>query len=65
VPLRRSLRPVRSDPQLSSTPSPPPQPATYAVYDPKHYVTPDYPSTNYPATSQPEASGLPPARAKR
>lgn len=65
VPLRRSLRPVRSDPQLSSTPSPPPQPATYAVYDPKHYVTPDYPSTNYPATSQPEASGLPPAPAKR
>ncbi|THW15728.1 hypothetical protein D6D24_04796 [Aureobasidium pullulans] len=65
VPLRRSLRPVRSDPQLSSTPSPPPQPATYAVYDPKHYVTPDYPPTNYPATSQPEASGLPPAPAKQ
>ncbi|KAI4724300.1 hypothetical protein E4T49_07971 [Aureobasidium sp. EXF-10728] len=59
VPKRRSLRPVRSDPQLSSTPSPPPQPAVpYAVYDPRHYITPDYPPARYPVAS-------PPAPAKR
>jgi hypothetical protein len=57
VPKRRSLRPVRSDPQLSSTPSPPPQPtAPYAVYDPRHYVTPDYPSAQYPGLSPPEVA---------
>lgn len=66
VPKRRSLRPVRSDPQLSSTPSPPPQPTVpYAVYDPKHYVTPDYPSTQYPGVSPPEATVQPSAPAKR
>ncbi|CAD0088147.1 unnamed protein product [Aureobasidium vineae] len=54
VPKRRSLRPVRSDPQLSSTPSPPPQPAIpYAVYDPRHYVTADYPPAQYTVTSPP------------
>jgi hypothetical protein len=66
VPKRRSLRPVRSDPQLSSTPSPPPQPtAPYAVYDPRHYVTPDYPSAQYPAASPAEAAVPTSAPAKR
>lgn len=64
VPKRKSLRPVRSDPQLSSTPSPPPQPSVpYAVYDPRHYVTPDYPSTQYPAVNPPEVAGPAPAPA--
>jgi hypothetical protein len=66
VPKRKSLRPVRSDPQLSSTPSPPPQPtAPYAVYDPRHYVTPDYPSAQYPAANPPEAAIPTTAPAKR
>lgn len=66
VPKRRSLRPVRSDPQLSSTPSPPPQPTVpYAVYDPKHYVTPDYPSTQYPGVAPPEPTVTSSAPAKR
>ncbi|KAG9730905.1 hypothetical protein KCU73_g11737, partial [Aureobasidium melanogenum] len=66
VPKRRSLRPVRSDPQLSSTPSPPPQPTLpYAVYDPRHYVTPDYPSAQYPAVNSPEVAGPAPAPPKR
>ncbi|KAI4847643.1 hypothetical protein E4T44_04400 [Aureobasidium sp. EXF-8845] len=66
VPKRRSLRPVRSDPQLSSTPSPPPQPtAPYAVYDPRHYVTPDYPSTQYPGVNPPETAVSASAPAKR
>jgi hypothetical protein len=66
APKRRSLRPVRSDPQLSSTPSPPSQPtAPYAVYDPRHYVTPDYPSTQYPSVNPPEAVVPTSAPAKR
>jgi hypothetical protein len=66
VPKRRSLRPVRSNPQLSSTPSPPPQPtAPYAVYDPRHYVTPDYPSTQYPGVSAAETAVPALAPAKR
>lgn len=64
VPKRRSLRPVRSDPQLSSTPSPPPQPTVpYAVYDPRHYVTSDYPSAQYPAANPPDTGGPAPAPA--
>lgn len=66
VPKRRSLRPVRSDPQLSSTPTPPPQPTVpYAVYDPRHYVSPDYPSPQYPAASSPEVAGPSSAPPKR
>jgi len=66
VPKRRSLRPIRSDPQLSSTPSPPPQPTVpYAVYDPKHYVTPDYPSAQYPGVGPPETAVPTSAPAKR
>ncbi|KAG9957567.1 MFS general substrate transporter, partial [Aureobasidium melanogenum] len=66
VPKRRSLRPVRSDPQLSSTPSPPPQPTVpYAVYDPRHYASPDYPSAQYLAANPPEIAGPASAPPKR
>lgn len=66
VPKRRSLRPVRSDPQLSSTPSPPPHATVpYAVYDPRHYVSPDYPSPQYPAADPPEVAGPASAPPKR
>jgi hypothetical protein len=66
VPQRRSLRPVHSDPQLSTTSTPTPRAATGPVnYDPAHYVTSDYPPARYSAPNQPEVSGPPSAPAKR